>query len=128
MRRRTFLSIAMICFGTGAIAQSIKLTADDIDELLSGNTAVGVWQGTPYRQYFRTDGVTIYAQTGARSTRGRWRIDAERDEYQSIWPRDTDWEGWYIMEYLGDYFWVSKSTPPTPFKIETGQRLIQEAE
>ena len=104
-------------------AQSVKLQSYEINALLTGNTAVGIWNGQAYRQYFGTDGVTIYAQRGARSVRGEWRIDVERHEYQSIWPRDEDWEGWFVMEWDGDFYWVSKSTPPTPFDIEEGQQL-----
>ena len=28
------------------------------------------------------------------------------------------------MEYAGAYYWVSKSTPPTPFRVEEGQQLV----
>lgn len=90
--------------------------------LLSGNTAVGRWEGVPYRQYFGDDGSTIYAQQGAQSARGQWRV--QDDEYQSIWPGEVDWEGWFVMEYAGDWFWVSKTTPPTPFKVVEGEQLV----
>ncbi len=108
----------------GAAAQSVKLKANEIEALLSGNTVVGKWDGTTYRQFFDADGTTIFAQDGMRSALGQWRIDPERDEYQSIWPRDAAWEGWYVMEYAGDYFWVSKKTPPTPFAVVEGQQLV----
>jgi hypothetical protein len=124
---RPFLyACALVFAASGAMAQSVKLTADQIAELLSGNTAVGKWEGAEYRQFFAPDGSTIYAQSGARSTLGQWRVDAKRDEYQSIWPRDADWEGWYVMEYAGSYFWVSKATPPTVFKVEQGEQLLAE--
>ncbi|WP_390910831.1 hypothetical protein [Pseudosulfitobacter sp. SM2401] len=109
-----------------ATAQSVKLNADQITTLLSGNTAVGTWAGAKYRQFFGPDGVTIYAQEDARSARGEWRVDPVRDEYLSIWPSDKDWEGWYVMEYAGAYFWVSKTTPPTPFKVVEGEQLVAE--
>lgn len=125
MIRRAFL-LALLALATPAQAQSVKLQSHEITALLSGNTAVGTWEGTPYRQYFGTDGSTIYAQTEARSTVGQWRVDADLSEYQSIWPRDADWEGWYVMEYAGDFFWVSKRTPPTPFKVLEGQQLVAE--
>lgn len=28
------------------------------------------------------------------------------------------------MEYDGTYYWVSKATPPTPFKVLSGQQLV----
>jgi hypothetical protein len=118
--------LTLLALATPASAQSVKLQAHEIEALLSGNTAIGTWAGENYRQYFDPDGSTIYAQEGARSARGDWRIDEARDEYQSIWPRDPEWEGWFIMEYAGDFFWVSKSTPPTPFKIIDGEQLVSE--
>lgn len=126
MKRRAFLIATLACLATPALAQSVKLQAHEIKILLSGNTAVGKWEGAKYRQYFATDGSTIYAQENTRSTLGQWRIDAEKDEYQSIWPRDAEWEGWYVMEYAGAYYWVSKKTPPTPFKVVQGEQLVAE--
>ncbi|MDA8746881.1 hypothetical protein N9M66_01575 [Litoreibacter sp.] len=124
MNRRALILTLIACLATPAVAQSVKLQADEINELLSGNTAVGKWQGTSYRQHFAQDGTTIYAEENTRSTLGQWRIDPEKDEYQSIWPRDADWEGWFVMEFAGDYYWVSKKTPPTPFKVLEGEQLV----
>lgn len=123
MIRRTLI-LSLLALATPASAQSVKLKSHEIAALLTGNTAVGKWDGAQYRQFFGPDGVTIYAQEGARSARGEWRIDEVRDEYQSIWPRDAEWEGWYVMEYAGDFYWVSKKTPPTPFKIIEGEQLV----
>lgn len=121
---RVLAACALLLLANMASAQSVKLTAEQITDLLTGNTAIGKWEGQRYRQFFGADGVTIYAQEGARSARGEWRIDPSNDEYQSIWPNDEDWEGWYVMEYAGAYYWVSKSTPPTPFRVETGDQLV----
>ncbi|OJI94303.1 hypothetical protein LY10_01563 [Planktotalea frisia] len=121
---RVLAASALLFLASSAHAQSVKLTAAQISDLLTGNTAVGKWDGARYRQFFGADGVTIYAQEGARSARGEWRIDQTRDEYQSIWPRDDAWEGWYVMEYAGAYYWVSKATPPTPFRVEQGEQLV----
>lgn len=74
--------------------------------------------------FFGADGVTIYAQENARSTRGEWRVDDVLQEYQSIWPRHQDWEGWFVTEFGDTYYWVSKTTPPTPFRILDGQQLV----
>ncbi|WP_299969279.1 hypothetical protein [uncultured Roseobacter sp.] len=123
MIRRAFL-VGLLTLALPAHAQSVKLQAHEIDALLSGNTAIGKWDGASYRQYFDADGTTIYAQQGARSARGEWRIDAEKDEYQSIWPRDADWEGWFVMEWAGTFYWVSKKTPPTPFELVEGEQLV----
>ena len=39
---------------------------------------------------------------------------------------DADWAGWYVMEFSGDWYWVSKSTPPTPFEVLEGEQLLAE--
>lgn len=117
-------AIALAFCAGAADAQSVKLRGDEIGILLTGNTAAGVWEGVPYRQYFDPDGTTIYAQKDARSARGEWRVEGE--EYQSRWPGDADWEGWFVMEYAGDWFWVSKKTPPTPFIVLEGEQLVTE--
>ncbi|MFT5625091.1 MAG: hypothetical protein ACI8Z0_001591 [Lentimonas sp.] len=114
----------LLMVATPLAAQSVKLNAHEISALLMNNTAVGVWEGAAYRQFFGADGSTIYAQAEAKSASGKWRINETRDEYQSIWPRDRDWQGWYVMEYAGDFFWVSKSTPPTPFRVVEGNQLV----
>ena len=126
MKRRFVLAALCALVAAPASAQSVKLKDHEIEALLTGNTAVGFWEGQSYRQFFGDDGVTLYAQDGARTARGEWRLDAERDEYQSKWPGDADWEGWYVMEYAGDFFWVSKSTPPTPFRMLPGEQLVAE--
>ena len=129
--RRTVsrLGFALIMTFTTALssaAQAVKLSGDEIRDLLTGNTAIGRWEGVKYRQHFGVDGVTIYSQEGARSTRGLWRVDDDLEEYQSIWPRDADWEGWFVMTFGDTYYWVSKTTPPTPFQVLDGQQLVPE--
>ena len=122
MIRRTALIVLAGFLASPALAQSVKLTEAQITALLSGNTAVGVWQGASYRQFFDPDGRTIYAQDGARSSVGQWRV--QNEEYQSIWPADADWQGWFVMEFAGDYYWVSRATPPTVFQVVQGQQLV----
>ena len=126
MTRRIFTALVAGFLAVPASAQSVKLQGYEIRALLTGNTAVGRWEGEKYRQFFGDDGVTIYAQEGARFTRGEWRVDDELQEYQSIWPNDADWEGWFVMEFDGTFYWVSKPTPPTPFEILEGQQLVAE--
>ncbi len=123
MIARMALAALMVC-ALPVSGQSVKLKAHEIDALLSGNTAIGKWEGNAYRQFFGPDGVTIYAQEGARSSRGEWRVDEDRDEYQSIWPGDAAWEGWFVMEWNSEFYWVSKQTPPTPFKLLEGEQLV----
>ena len=124
MQRRYMIAAFISLLATPGLGQSVKLSGDDIRTLLTGNTAIGRWEGQNYRQYFGADGVTIYSQDGAKSTRVEWRVDDEVQEYQSIWPNDADWEGWFVMEFSGDYYWVSKKTPPTPYELVEGEQLV----
>lgn len=130
MTRTAFsFGAALVVWLTMALAvqaQAVKLSGDEIRDLLTGNTAIGRWEGAKYRQYFGADGMTIYAQENARSTRGEWRVDDALQEYQSIWPRDEDWEGWFVMAFGDTFYWVSKTTPPTPFQMLDGQQLVPE--
>lgn len=121
--RGAALTLGVVWLAEAASAQSVKLKASEITALLSGNTAVGDLGGASYRQYFDPKGVTVYVQDGTQPRQGEWRVDILRDEFKSIWPRDTRWEGWFVMVYQGDYFWVSKSTPPTLFKVLDGKQL-----
>ncbi len=125
-RLMSTVALAAGLLATTAAAQSVKLTSEEIAALLTGNTAIGRWEGARYRQFFGADGVTIFAQEGARSARGKWRIDDTAEEFQSLWPGDAQWEGWFVMEYGGTYYWVSKKTPPTPFQVLNGQQLVAE--
>lgn len=125
MTRLWMLSVVVLIAPANILqAQAVKLKPDEISELLTDNTAIGRWEGVTYRQYFGADGTTIYAQEGARSARGEWRIDATAQEYQSLWPGDMDWQGWFVMEYGDTYYWVSKATPPTPFQVLFGEQLV----
>ena len=120
MKMLRCIAVLLMLGASASHAQSVKMADHEISALLSGNTALGIWQGVQYRQYFAEDGTTIFAQEGTKSALGRWRVDTTADEFQSIWARDTIWEGWYIMVYAGAFFWVSKSTPPTLFKVVEG--------
>ncbi len=126
MNRRAFLLALAFLASPAAAQNAVKLTGDEITVLLTGNTAVGAWQGAKYRQHFGKDGITLYAQDGTRTARGEWRVDAEAKEYQSRWPGDKAWEGWFVMEWGGAYYWVSKKTPPTPFEVVEGMQLVAE--
>ncbi|MFT5064636.1 MAG: hypothetical protein ACJAXK_000743 [Yoonia sp.] len=120
--RRTIFAGLLVALAMPVAAQSVKLLDKEITVLLSGNTAVGTWEGADYRQYFDPDGTTIYAEQGSMPEYGEWRV--QDDSYGSIWPDDDDWESWFIMEFAGGFFWVSKTTSPTPFTIVDGDQIV----
>ena len=130
--RRTFLALALAICGTGASAsddstapewpaEAAQLSADLITALLSGNTAVGDWSGTPYRQYFAANGRTVYLPAGGRPDQGRWRVNAETDQYESWW-QNSDWTGYTIIETGNGYAWVSRGKLHA-FTIVEGDQL-----
>lgn len=126
MKHLMAAGLMMLAGAATAQELAVKLTAAEITQALEGNTAVGLWEGVPYRQYFGADGVTFFAQDDARTARGEWRVDAEVDEFQSLWPGDEDWEGWFVMTWEDQLYWVSRATPPTPFDVLDGEQLVAE--
>ena len=58
--RKTILVGLALCIACAGHAQSVKLTSNQILELLSGKTVVGSWSGKDYRQYFDEDGTTTF--------------------------------------------------------------------
>ena len=121
-RNLLFLAFALFVASL-ANAQSVKLTSIQISEILNGNTASGKWDGDVYHQYFDADGTTTMIKVDDFKKIGKWKINAETEEFLSKFPGDIDWQSLYVMEYLSDYYWVSKTTPPTKFKIEIGKKL-----
>jgi hypothetical protein len=111
---------------SNVLADNRTLTADEIKELLSGNTAVGRWIDHNYRQYFGADGTTIYAQEGTRSSTGRWRVNRKRNHYESWWEQ-SDWGAGFTIALMdGVYYWVSSTgtTEPQSFRVVAGQQLV----
>ena len=73
-----------------ALGEERKLSGQQIREALTGNTVSGEWGGTPYKSYFRPDGLTVYKPKDRPEESGRWRVDEENDQYCSWWAR-TGW-------------------------------------
>ena len=101
-----------------------QLTGAEVIALLSGNTAVGDWRGTPYKQFFAEGGSTSYVEEGRPASAGRWKTDPETGDYCSWWERG----GWscYGVEREGDgYVWVVPGDDGYrgPFKVVNGHQL-----
>lgn len=123
--KSSILGLALVAAAPLAFAEDVKLTATEIADLLRGHTAIGMWQGTPYRQYFNADGSTIYAAKDQRSTLGKWRVDSTRDLYESWWD-GSDWEVWGIIRRDGQLYWTGPGIEAEPFEILDGQQLVWE--
>ena len=131
---RSLIGCRLLCVllfmsvSTLASADEKTLTAAEIKELLSGNTAIGRWVDHNYRQYFGKDGSTIYAQENSRSSTGRWRTNGTSNHYESWWEQ-SDWgAGYSIVLKGGVYYWVSSTvtTEPQAFEMVDGQQLVFE--
>jgi len=114
---------ALALFSHAAADEMERLSAEEISELLTGNTAIGSWDGTKYRQYFSDSGTTIYAQQGTRSSSGTWRVNKTENVYESKWER-TGWSGYPVARQGDKFFWISTSLPPQPFAVVPGEQLI----
>ena len=106
-------------------AEPPKLSAIEVRELLTGRTAVGTWAGERYRQWFAADGATIYAQWGARSALGKWRVNPHTDDFESWWGGDPDhWDAYWVLGDETGYFWGGVGLDPVPFEVLDGQQLV----
>lgn len=114
------------CCITGVAWADKTLTAEEIKQLLGGNTAVGHWIDHNYRQYFGVDGSTIYAQENSRSSVGRWRTNSTRNHYESWWEQSGWGAGFSIVLKDNVYYWVSSTgtTEPQSFEVVPGQQLV----
>jgi len=125
MKRRIFMGLLLSLPGLGmAVAQTAQetLTGPEIEALLSGNTIVGTWSGTPYRQYYAADGTTINVAEDGRADEGRWRVNAETDEYESWW-RSTGWTPYALVRTEdGNHAWINGDRLE-PFRVLPGRQI-----
>ena len=100
---------------------NVQVSAAQIDALLRGNTIRGTWNGDPYTQFFDANGVTIYFPDGGRPDQGKWRVNAETNQYESWWER-TNWTGYTIMMTNDGFAWVSRGELQ-PFEVFEGKQV-----
>ena len=105
-------------------AEERRLSAAEIEAALSGNTVDGNWKGTPFRQYFGTDGATLYIAEGAEPSPGKWKADAQTDQYCSWW----EGSGWDCYDIHSDgpesIIWVVPSDGyRSPSRVLKGRKL-----
>ena len=101
----SLFTLLLICGYKPAYAEH-ALTGPDIEELLSGNTAIAVdVTGTRWRQIFLEDGSSRYYSGSRPPSTGFWRVEGA--QYCSQWPPNTDWACYdVVMDVRG--------TPKTP--------------
>ncbi|MDD9908167.1 MAG: hypothetical protein OXR62_00605 [Ahrensia sp.] len=105
-----------------ARAEPVAVSAVDIRALLSGNSAIGTWSGTPYKQYFSETGLTIYAADGSSPSRGKWRVNEQTNRYESWWEQ-TGWSEYGVLREGDAYFWTARGIDPQPFRVVEGDQL-----
>lgn len=107
MRRLVFLTAAfLLAFTVNAAADQHKLSGDEIQKLLAGNSVHGVWGQSEYKSYFDPSGATVYHAVGRDPENGRWRTTAT--QYCSKW---NDNESCYDLYQDGDkIIWVVPET------------------
>ncbi len=120
---RAVLTVSAVLFATVAGADPVPMTASEIETLLGGNTALGDWQGDTYRQYFATDGATIYAVEGRRSSRGRWRVVDGTRAYESWWP-GSGWDAYEVLRDGDALIWMDGAGVRFGFEVVEGQQLL----
>lgn len=76
--------VATLGVASPAAAMHDELSGAEIREWIGGNTIVGVWAGSHYRQFFHADGITAYQVKGVALEFGRW------------WVTDTDFCALYV--------------------------------
>ena len=125
MKRRVFTGLmlaAPLSALLPAMAAQVRLDAGEIETLLTGNTIVGTWSGSGYRQYYDADGTTTYVPDDGRADTGRWRTDPETDEYKSWW-RSTGWIDYAMVRTdEGGYAWINGDRLE-PFEVLEGRQI-----
>ena len=119
---KSFLTAIIVGLGSVAHAEQTPLTAQDIEALLTDNTAIGAWSGTPYRQFFAADGTTYYKAEGAREERGRWPTNSETKQYESYWDR-SGWSRFPVTSDGESYYWIELDGTAQAFTVEPGNTL-----
>ena len=126
MMRRQFFALSLALLATPAMSDdaapvSVQMSAAQIQTLLAGNTVVGTWSGTPYRQFFGDGGFTMYVPEDGGADQGMWRTNAETDQYESWW-RMTNWTPYTVMMTNDGYAWVNGDTLEA-FKVFKGKQV-----
>lgn len=105
-----------------APAKAEQMGASRIEDVLAGNTIKGSWSGEQYRQYFSEDGATIHVANDGERAHGRWRVDRDKQVYESWWP-STGWIPYAMVDVPdGEYAWLNGDRLET-FEVEAGRQL-----
>ncbi|WP_417729340.1 hypothetical protein [Roseovarius sp.] len=125
MHRRLVLQAfcaVMLALAVPAMAQPVRLTAAEVQALLSGNTIDGNWAGTAYQQFFNADGSTVFVLADGRRDEGRWRVNPDTNDYESWW-RSTGWTPYAMVRTeAGGLAWIN-GEQLEPFEVLPGRQM-----
>ena len=101
---RIIAAVLLLVFSLSTAIAEEALSAEEIKELLTGNTIEGTWSGSHYTQFFGKNGETAYIPEGRMPDIGRWRVNSETNEYESWWEQ-TGWNGYTVLRLDEGYAW-----------------------
>jgi hypothetical protein len=132
MYRRTFVAAAatavaatlMMGFQPLALeAQETNMSVAELEQLLTGNTAEGIWDGVPYKSYFGPNGTTIYDPQNGDALIGRWRVDPVTGHFESFWDA-IGWTSYAVVRTDSGYAW-GRNGKVYPFAVTQGRSLAE---
>lgn len=104
-------------------AELVLVSATEIEDALSGNTAIGNWLGEQYVQYFDPSGNTTYVPDSGQPSVGGWRVNVASGQYESLWAPARVWDTYDVFRDGDDWFWTGGGVELSPFTIVEGNQL-----
>ena len=110
--------------GTASFAEDLRRLNDaEIKVALTNQTAISTDLEWPYRQYFRSDFTTIFAEPGKMSTLGKWKTGS--DLYCSLWGAG-EWECYQLWETTEGVVWIAElNAVRYPARLVDGEQLVE---
>lgn len=103
-------------------AEQTPLTQEQMQALLTGNTAIGGEGDSAWRQYFDPDGSTPYLPAGGKVDIGKWKI-TEDNKYMSWW-RGSGWSTYTMTGDENEVTWIAEDGETKfPAQIVEGNQL-----
>jgi hypothetical protein len=119
---RYLFILTLFFVATVPLAQSTEmaLTQEKFTEMLLGNTLIGEWAGSPYKQFFDRGGNTIYLGDDGQRSQGYWRI-REDGFYCSTWPPGQIENCYKVTLQANQLLWYSGEDRYSSYIVEGNQ-------
>ncbi|MEM7223300.1 MAG: hypothetical protein AAF495_10000 [Pseudomonadota bacterium] len=122
MTRLIALLAALLLAMPAAAGEPQTMTQNEFRTLIEGNTIVGEWSGTPYRQFFDEGARTTYQEKGKAETYGTWRI-TEDGKYCSVWPPNPQEACYNVKRDEDTLFWDAGGGKTYPSDVVPGKQM-----